>query len=212
MHKKIAIIDYGMGNIGSVFNSLKKLGAQVISSNDLVELALADAYILPGVGAFPRAMENFHKLGLKPFLNEQILQRKKPLLGICLGMQLLAQDSEEDKLTEGLGWIEGHVLKLQPEDKRSVPHVGWNNLSFTQSSPLMKNIENNAHFFFDHSFQFVCKDNNAVAAVCNYGGDIVSVVQKNNIFATQFHPEKSQRNGLKLLRNFINYTLRVQHA
>lgn len=205
MSKKFAVIDYGMGNIGSVVHSLNVLGAEVTTSNQLSELKFADAYILPGVGAFARAMENIHRLKLKDFLNEQVFDLKKPILGICLGMQLMADSSEEEGFTEGLQWVKGKVVKLAPLENLRIPHVGWNNLSVEPHKEIFKNIESSAHFYFDHSYHYVCEDPSNVIASCSYGGKIASVLQKNNIFATQFHPEKSQRNGLKLLRNFMNY-------
>lgn len=205
MSKKFAVIDYGMGNIGSVEHSMKTLGVNVFISNRLNELQNADAYILPGVGAFARAMENIHKLKLESFFKEHILEIKKPILGICLGMQLMADSSEEEGLTEGLHWIKGKVVKFLPGADLRIPHVGWNNLNVDSKIAIFKNIEPNAHFYFDHSYHYVCENSANVIATCQYGGEIVSALQKNNILATQFHPEKSQRNGLKLLRNFINF-------
>ena len=198
------IINYGMGNIGSVANALTSLGSDYFISGRKEDLHQADAYILPGVGAFPAAMENLRKLALIDELSEQILIREKPFLGICLGMQLLAKDSMEQGYSTGLGWIEGHVLKIEASNGLRVPHVGWNNVNFSQRMPLFRNIDEDSHFYFDHSFYFQTASD-VVSAACNYGGRWAAAIQKGNIFATQFHPEKSQRNGLKLLRNYLNF-------
>lgn len=203
--KNIAIIDYGMGNIGSVFNSLTMLGAKAFISSNAKELKAADAYIFPGVGAFPQAMQNLEKLDLLHFLDEQIQKEQKPFFGICLGMQLLAEDSVEQVFTKGLNWISGHVVALKANDKHSVPHVGWNNLKINENRELFNRISKEPHFYFDHSYRFVCDEPDVVIATCAYGLEVAAALQKGHIFATQFHPEKSQRNGLKLLRNYLNY-------
>lgn len=204
MKIRFAIVDFGMGNIGSVLHAMQFLGAQIISSKEQIELKEAQAYILPGVGAFPKAMENIKKLKLDSFLNEQILGKKKPVLGICLGMQLMADSSDEDGKTEGLRWINGSVKKLNAKEGVRIPHVGWNSLSNGFSGELFNNFNSDPHFYFDHSFHFVCSEKKCITSTCTYGSEIVASLQKENIYATQFHPEKSQRAGLKLLRNFIN--------
>ena len=204
VQKRIMIINYGMGNIGSVANALRTLQSDYFVSGRREDLRQADAYILPGVGAFPAAMENLRKLDLIGELTEQTLTRGKPLLGICLGMQLLAESSVEQGFSEGLGWIRGHVVKLEPRDGLRIPHVGWNNVSFSRSDFLFRNIDGSPHFYFDHSYHLQCAEE-IISATCDYGGTWVAGVQKKNIFATQFHPEKSQRNGLKLLRNYLNF-------
>lgn len=203
--KKILIINYGMGNIGSVCNALDYLGARYITSNRQKEIYRADAFILPGVGAFGAAMKNLNRLDIVDALTEQVLYRKKPFLGICLGMQLLAEDSSEQGFSKGLGWINGHVTALSASNGYRIPHVGWNNVNCRRSTPLFHHVENDAHFFFDHSFHFQC-DDDVVLATSSYGEKFVSAIHQHNIFATQFHPEKSQRNGLKLLRNFLKFT------
>ncbi len=204
--KQIAIINYGMGNIGSVSSGLEYLGVKHFIANNKSDLEKADAYILPGVGAFKKAMDNLHKLDFVGTLSEQVLGEKKPILGICLGMQLLAQDSEELGFTEGLGWIDGHVYDFKNENNIRIPHVGWNNILIKNKITLFERVENDAHFYFDHSLHLDC-DDDIVIASCEYGGKFVAAIQKDNIMATQFHPEKSQRNGLKFLRNFTNSVL-----
>lgn len=205
MQKKIAVVDYGMGNLGSVKMAFKKLGVNISSYNDIDQLECADAYILPGVGAFPQAITNLKKYGIYDFLNEQILEKKKPILGICLGMQLMADQSFEQGNTKGFGWVSGAVTPIKPSSNLHVPHVGWNNLHIKNQDIIFKNIDNDSHFFYDQSFRFEVKNENLILGFCDYGGKIVSVIRQSNIFGTQFHPEKSQRNGLKMLRNFINY-------
>ncbi len=203
----IAVVDYKMGNLASVVNALRLLGVSALVSSNPHELEQADAYILPGVGAFPQAVKNLNKCGLTEFLNTQVIQLHKPILGICLGMQLMAKDSLEQNLTAGLGWIDGHVIALDScrLENIHVPHVGWNNISFEQDDCFFENIDNNSHFYFDHTYKFECADKEAILAICDYGQEVVSVLRKENIFATQFHPEKSQRSGLKILRNFLNF-------
>ena len=203
--KQIAIIDYGMGNTGSVANALKKLGANVFLSSKYQGLKTASAFVLPGVGAFPQAMENLHKLGLVDYLTEAVIEQKTPILGICLGMQLMAMASEEIARTEGLGWIKARVVPIQAQPLYPVPHVGWNTLAEKQNNTFFNRIDPGAHYFFDHAYHVICQDQQDVLAQCEYGIKLTAVIRRGNIFATQFHPEKSQRNGLKLLRNYLNY-------
>lgn len=203
--KKIMIIDYGMGNVGSVAHALEYLNGRYFVSNRKDDLSKADAFILPGVGAFPAAMNNLKKLDIIEELNEQVLVKGRPFFGICLGMQLLAKDSVEQGFTAGLGWIDGHVLLMEPRGNLRIPHVGWNNLRLHHEHRLFRRIDDGAHFYFDHSFHLQC-NGDLVVASCAYGNEFVAAIHKDNIFATQFHPEKSQRNGLKMLRNFLNYT------
>ena len=201
------IIDYGMGNLRSVAHSLEILGADYNVSSKYNELKNAKAFILPGVGAFSQAVNNLKKLKLFDLLNHKVIDEEVPFLGICLGMQLTAKSSNEHGYSEGFGWVDGKVIKINSNGKNDirVPHVGWNNLLYDENSVLFKNISNFPDFYFDHSFQLIC-DEKYVAATCEYGERITAAIQYNNIFATQFHPEKSQRNGLKLIRNFLNYT------
>lgn len=201
--RRLLIVDYGMGNIGSVSNALDLLGGHYLVSNRRQDLAGADAIILPGVGAFGAAMANLRALDLVGALSDQVIGLRKPFLGICLGMQLLAKDSFENGFSTGLGWLDAHVLAMQPGGELRVPHVGWNNVTRPLAHPLFERIDGDAHFYFDHSFHLECGDD-AVIASCDYGDRYVAAVQKDNVLAVQFHPEKSQRNGLKLLRNFLN--------
>jgi imidazole glycerol-phosphate synthase subunit HisH len=208
---RVAIVDYGMGNIGSVQSALQHLGVVPCVSHRRDELAQADAFILPGVGAFGAAMENLIRLGLPDLLREQVLEAGKPLLGICLGMQLLAQDSTELGFHQGLGWIPAHVLELDHATDLRVPHVGWSPLQLDRPHPMFDRMDQQAHFYFDHSFHFVC-DPQWVTARCDYGVPLVAAVQRDHVFATQFHPEKSQRSGLKLLRNFLRFVEARAHS
>lgn len=202
--KTVAIVNYGMGNIGSVANALAFLDGRYIVASRKEELKRAGAYILPGVGAFAVAMENLRRQDLVEELNEQVLEKKKPFLGICLGMQLLAEDSVEHGLHGGLNWIGGHVRALEPSNGLCVPHVGWNDVKVHAENPLFKGIQSEAFFFFDHSYHLICSGD-AVLATSDYGSPFVAAIRSENIFATQFHPEKSQRNGLRLMRNFLNF-------
>lgn len=199
------IIDYGMGNLFSVENALKHLGVEVKISNHKEDIQKADKLILPGVGAFPDGMRNLKKLGLVEILEEEILKNKKPFLGICLGMQLLATEGEEVELTKGLGWIAGRVRRFQVDEaKFRIPHIGWNDLILEKEPPLFRGIEQ-LTFYFVHSYHLVPEDSSAVSAVCNYGENFAAAVQKDNIFGVQFHPEKSQKSGLRVLKNFIAF-------
>lgn len=200
---KILIIDYGVGNHQSVANALKFLGYDVVLSASPDALVEADVYILPGVGAFGEAMWNLQRLNIIDALRQQVLVEKKPILGICLGMQILADYSEEGGKHQGLGLIPGRVLKIQHRAGFPVPHVGWNNIAVNIRAPLFDRLEPDANFYFDHSYHFVC-DKPLVSAVCWYGEEINAAVQYGNIFGVQFHPEKSQNNGLKLFRSFIS--------
>jgi imidazole glycerol-phosphate synthase subunit HisH len=205
MKTKIVIIDYGIGNIYSVKNALHFLGYKnvVISeSHDVIHGA--DALILPGVGAFEECINNLKSRNLHEVLNREVLEAKKPILGICVGMQLMADLSEENGIHTGLGWIPGQVKRLDVPEKYIVPHVGWNNVKFNNAEPLFKKSESEINFYFDHSYSFCC-DEEYISAYCDYGTKVTAAVQKENIFGVQFHPEKSQISGLKLFRNFFNY-------
>ena len=201
--RRLAIIDYGMGNLASVRNAAKFLGYEARVTDDARTLRDADCYVLPGVGAFAVAMSNLRQLGLDSALKEEVVEKRKPLLGICLGMQLLARDSLEMGLHEGLSWIDAHVVPLREAPGTRVPHVGWSELHQPRDT-LFEGLEAGASFYFDHSYRFDCAPHLAIAQ-CMHGSSFVAAVRQDNIFATQFHPEKSQRSGLKLLRNFLNY-------
>ncbi len=204
MKKNIAIIDYGVGNTHSVKEAIECLNYDVIISNDPAKLDKADALILPGVGAFKTAMSNLKKRDLIVPLNEMVLEQKKPLLGICLGMQLFADESEENGIHQGLGWISGSVKRIEDCLNLRVPHVGWNDIEVTNESPLFDRLQNRKNFYFDHSYHFICFDDKTVSAKVNYGKGLVAAVKKNNIHGVQFHPEKSQITGLRLLKGFLN--------
>lgn len=200
---KICIVNYGMGNITSVAMALEFLDADYFVSGNPDEMAGASAFILPGVGAFKAAAERVNELNLQEPLKREVLDNKKPFLGICLGMQLLAEDSEEGGYAKGLGWFKGHVVLMKSTPELKIPHVGWNNVLPCADTPMFENIDGEMNFYFDHSYQFNCSDEGVVATSA-YTGDVVAAICRDNIWATQFHPEKSQRNGLKLLRNFVN--------
>jgi imidazole glycerol-phosphate synthase subunit HisH len=204
MNQKIVIIDYGVGNTYSVSNAIKFLGYKKLKiSNDEKIIRGADALILPGVGAFDEATKNLKERNLVDVLNEEVLIKNKPILGICLGMQLLATESEENGLHKGLNWIEGKVKKLNLPEGFAIPHVGWNDIYCKAVDPLFNKSGNHSNFYFDHSYYFDC-DDKYVAAYCDYGKKVTAAVQHKNIFGVQFHPEKSQTNGLKLFRSFFN--------
>jgi imidazole glycerol-phosphate synthase subunit HisH len=204
MTKNVTIIDYGVGNTLSVQAALEQLNYEVTVSSDEKDLRAADALILPGVGAFEVAIRNLKKNNLVPLLHTLVMEEKKPILGICLGMQLLATTSEENGIHEGLGWIPGTVRKFTPDPSIRVPHVGWNDVTINKTAPLFSRLNGAPNFYFDHSYHFDCADSADIAATCNYGGPIVAAVKRNNIHGVQFHPEKSQVTGLKLLRGFMN--------
>ena len=201
---RIVIIDYGVGNTYSVSNAIRLLGYKRLRISDKEEeIDNADVIILPGVGAFEACVNNLKERSLIPILNEQVLIKKKPILGICVGMQLLASLSEENGEHEGLGWIEGRVKKLQLPEQFAVPHVGWNDVIMKKDSPIFNRNSQNSNFYFDHSYSFNC-DEKYIVGYCNYGIKVTAAVQYENIFGVQFHPEKSQTSGLKLFRGFFN--------
>jgi len=202
----IAIIDYGMGNKHSVYNALKYIAVDSIITRDAGEISRAERIILPGVGAFGAAMENLRQFGLEDILHEEVIVKGKPFLGICLGMQLLAETGTEKGLFKGLGWIAGDVVKLQPAGTGfKLPHVGWNDIELVRDVGLFKGLKKEKAFYYVHSYAMRPADENDLVATGNYGVDFTAAVLKNNIFATQFHPEKSQKNGLTVLENFVDW-------
>jgi glutamine amidotransferase len=201
---KIVIVDYGVGNTHSVSNAINSLGYRKLKISDKESvIAEADVLILPGVGAFEACADNLRERNLDTILNEQVLVKQKPILGICVGMQLLATHSEENGLHKGLNWIKGTVKKIQPMETFAVPHVGWNDVYTQNNSPIFINNERDSNFYFDHSYYFDCRDE-YIIGFCDYGIKVTAAVQLDNIFGVQFHPEKSQTNGLKLFRSFFN--------
>lgn len=199
---KTVIIDYGMGNVASVQKALSHLNIINTITSDHQEIIEADSIVLPGVGSFQRGMQHLKEQNLIDVLTEQVIHNKKPFLGICLGMQLLATKGNEPVATEGLGWINGEVKRIFEPGKR-VPHLGWNTINHLNGE-LIDSV-NEKDFYFIHSYHFDVKDSSHIAATVNYGKDYVAAVQRDNIFATQFHPEKSQEYGLKLLKKFFDY-------
>jgi len=202
--KKILIIDYKLGNHQSVANALDFLGYKFLISNSISDILRADAYILPGVGAFGEAMKNLTSLKIIDVLEQEVLKRNKPILGICLGMQIMAEDSEENGNFKGLGWIKGHVVKMHPKKGNRIPHVGWNNIKVILKNPLFSRVTGDANYYFDHSYHVICDKKN-VAGIVLYGYKMTAAITNNNIFGIQFHPEKSQINGLRLYKSFFNY-------
>ncbi len=201
---RIDIIDYGMGNLQSVRNALERIGCEVQISSDPASLADADALILPGVGAFGEAMNNLQQRKLIEPLQRAVLDDGKPLLGICLGMQLLADSSDERGNYQGLSLIPGQIREIPVSGGLRLPHVGWNGVSVRKHDPLFRDIRDGGDFYFVHSYRLEC-DPAYIAGVTDYGTDIVAAVQKERIFGVQFHPERSQHKGLRLLRNFVDF-------
>ena len=208
----IAIIDYESGNISSVINSFKKvcinqnIEIKIEVTSNLKTILNSDKIILPGQGSFKNCSESLLKInGLKETLNEFVIGKKKPLFGICVGMQMFADYGFEETKTKGLGWISGNIKKIDNKNNQfKLPHIGWNELSFTKGSKLFKGIEEKSHVYFVHSYKFVPDNEDYVTSKTDYSEEIVASVQKDNLFGTQFHPEKSDRIGLKIIKNFIN--------
>ncbi len=207
----IAIIDYGMGNVRSVKNAIEYCGFDASVTSAPAAIADASHIILPGVGAFESAMANLRGAGLVELLTENVREKGKPLLGICLGMQVLAQTSSEHALEgqphRGLGWFDAAVVRVEP--KRAdlkIPHMGWNSLVRERDHPVLKNIrDGDLNFYFVHSYQMQCQNKSDVVALADYGVPVTAIVASENIIATQFHPEKSQDSGLELLNGFLSW-------
>ena len=201
----VIIIDYDMGNIGSVKRAFEECGSEVIVSSHPKDLDIATQIILPGVGAFANAMNNLKKLGWVDAIKQAVIVDKIPILGICLGMQLLADKSFEKGETDGLSLISGDIIRLEPKSiKERVPHVGWNEIHFNQQNKIFKDIKNDSDFYFVHSFHFMPSNNNNILSTTPYCGGFVSALQKGNIIGVQFHPEKSSRAGFQLIQNFLS--------
>ncbi|MCB0836910.1 MAG: imidazole glycerol phosphate synthase subunit HisH [Bacteroidetes bacterium] len=201
----ITIIDYGLGNLASIKNMLKRIGVKSIITDDPEKIAAAEKLILPGVGAFEMGMNYIREKGLLDVMNQRVLEDKIPVLGICLGMQLLSRHSEEGD-AEGLGWIEGDTIKFdfEPSKNLKIPHMGWSEISQEHSSQLMHEMYEDPRFYFVHSYHVVCDDPEDVLLSVDYGMKVTCGVEKGNIMGVQFHPEKSHKFGMKLLSNFAN--------
>lgn len=210
MAQRICVVDYGMGNLRSVENALRFLGCRTRLAASPEGLKGADAYVLPGVGAFGEAMENLARRGLRGPLSGLVIKEKVPILGICLGMQLVAESSDENGNHKGLGWVQGHVRKIPVGKTTRLPHIGWNNVEISKTDPLYQKVKGDLNFYFVHSYRFEC-DDEYVSATCEYDVPITASIQKGHIFATQFHPEKSQENGLRVLRSFVDYVQNSRH-
>jgi len=205
----VTIVDYNSGNISSVINSFKEVAEDKINievTSDLIKIKSSDKVVLPGQGSFKSCIEALKGIsGLRDTLNEFVINNKKPLLGICVGLQMFADIGYEESETKGLGWISGKVSKIDNQKgKFKLPHIGWNEIKIIKESKIFKNIENNSHMYFVHSYEFIPEDKNVILATTDYSSNIVCSVEKENIFGTQFHPEKSDKAGLKIIDNFIN--------
>lgn len=202
---KIIIVDFGMGNLQSINKCFKKLGLISFISSDIIEIEKADKLILPGVGHFKAAMEKLKQLNLIEVLNKKVLEEKVPILGICLGTQLFCKFSEEG-FVQGLGWIDAEVIKFRVNDKikYKIPHMGWNTVKVINSNSLDKVMNNDKEFYFVHSYHIKCNNPDDVWMTTVYEYEFVSAVHRNNIFGTQFHPEKSHDAGIELLEKFAN--------
>ena len=209
----IAIIDYDAGNIKSVEKALAYLGEEAVVSRNPEVILKADKVILPGVGSFGQAMENLHRYGLVPVIRE-LADNHTPFLGICLGLQLLFESSEETPGVEGLHLLDGTIRRIPAAPGLKIPHIGWNDLTFPNKGRLFRSIEEHSYVYFVHSFYLEAADSSIVTATTEYGARIHASVEKDNIFACQFHPEKSSRIGLKILQNFVDITkeYRDQHT
>ena len=205
----VTIVDYNSGNISSVINSFNEAVKDKVNikvTSDLNQIKLSDKIVLPGQGSFKSCIDALNNIdGLVDALNEFVKINKKPLLGICVGLQMFADIGYEETETKGLGWISGKVSKIDNQDGQyKLPHIGWNQINIVKDSKIFKDIKNNSHMYFVHSYEFVPKDKKVITATTDYSSNIVCSVEKENIFGTQFHPEKSDKTGLKIIENFIN--------
>ena len=201
----IVIVDYGMGNLRSVLNKLQRMKTEVVVSSRVDDVKRATKLILPGVGSFDTGMAHLEEYGLLTLLDAKVTKERTPILGICLGMQLFAHRSEEGDAA-GLGWIDAEVKRFDfgsNENQLRVPHMGWNTIDIQRHSTLLEGVPNGSEFYFVHSYHMTCNRPDVVIATTRYGYDFVSVVNQENIFGTQFHPEKSHQHGMKVLGNFV---------
>ena len=206
----ITIVDYNSGNISSVINSFQEVARDKVNievTSDLNKIKTSDKVVLPGQGSFKSCVEALKNInGLVDTLNEFVINDKKPLLGICVGLQMFADIGYEEIETRGLGWIPGKVSKIDNQNgKYKLPHIGWNQIDILKNNKIFKNIENNSHMYFVHSYEFIPEDKNVILATTNYSSKIVCAVEKENIIGTQFHPEKSDKLGLQIIKSFINF-------
>lgn len=203
----IVIVDYGLGNLRSVAGAVNRLGFDAVISSSVDDVDRAGRLILPGVGAFGDGMRHLRDLGLLEPLHAAAKRRRIPILGICLGAELMARESDEFGRHDGLGWIDASVTKLTPADSAlRVPHVGWNGVRRTRDDALLADVPDDSWFYFVHSYCITCRDRSDVVAEADYGGPVVAALHHDNIYGTQFHPEKSQRHGLTVLKNFLGQT------
>ena len=205
----VTIVDYNSGNISSVINSFKEVAQNKVNievTSDLNKIKSSDKVVLPGQGSFKSCVDALNSIeGLVNTLNEFAINQKKPLLGICVGLQMFADIGYEETETKGLGWMPGKVSKIDNQDgKYKLPHIGWNQINIVKESKIFKNIDNNSHMYFVHSYEFIPSDKNVISATTDYSTNIVCSVEKENLFGTQFHPEKSDKTGLQIIQNFIN--------
>ncbi len=205
----ITIVDYKSGNISSVINSFNEVAKDKVKievTSDINKIKSSDKVVLPGQGSFKSCVQGLNNIsGLIDTLNEFAINNKKPLLGICVGLQMFADIGYEETETNGLGWISGKVSKIDNQNgKYKLPHIGWNQINIVKESKIFKDIENNSHMYFVHSYEFIPKDKNVILATTNYSSNMVCAVEKENIFGTQFHPEKSDKIGLRIINNFID--------
>ena len=205
----VTIVNYNSGNISSVINSFKEVAKDRVNievSSDLNKIKSSDKIVLPGQGSFNSCVKALNSVdGLVDTLNEFAIDNKKPLFGICVGLQMFADIGYEEVETKGLGWISGKVLKIDNQNgKYKLPHIGWNQINITKVGNIFKDIENNSHMYFVHSYELIPEDKNVISATTDYSSNIVCSVEKENIFGTQFHPEKSDKIGLQIIQNFIN--------
>jgi glutamine amidotransferase len=202
----ITIVDYKTGNLGSIQNILKKIGEDSVVTSEIDKIAKAGKLILPGVGAFDTGMKNLKELDLIDVLNEKVIVEKIPVLGICLGMQLLSNGSEEG-LISGLGWIDAETVRFRFENSMEykIPHMGWNFIKEQRTSRLFDNMYSDARFYFVHSYYFRSNDTKDILATTTYEIEFTSAIEKGNILGVQFHPEKSHKFGMKLLKNFVDF-------
>ena len=205
----VTIVDYNSGNISSVINSFKEVAQDKVNievTSDLNKIKFSDKVILPGQGSFKSCVNALNKIdGLSNTLNEFAILLKKPLLGICVGLQMFADIGYEETETKGLGWISGKVSKINNQNgKYKLPHIGWNQIKIIKDSKIFKDIENNSHMYFVHSYEFIPNNKDVISATTEYSSNIVCSIEKENIFGTQFHPEKSDKMGLKIIKNFLD--------